>query len=98
MAKPIIAIQFPSPAKPEMMHRALNFMEDVFRFAQDRDIASVSDIDHYGAGQFIVKISASRHLGKMQCEIFKLLREHMLEGDAVVSRLDRAKVPDARDV
>lgn len=71
-----------------MMHRALNFIEDVFRFAADTGIGSVDDIDHYRDGKFIVAVKAQRHLGKMHDEIGRLLRQHMLEGDAVVSRLD----------
>jgi hypothetical protein len=98
MAKPVIAIQFPSPATPQMMHRAMNFIEDVFRFAEDKAIGSVNDIDHYRDGRFIVTISASRHFGEMHREISKLLRQHMLEGNAVVSRPDRERVSNARDV
>jgi len=89
MAKPVIAIQFPHPAPPEMMHRAMNFIEDVFRFAKDNELGSVDDIDHYRDGRFTVTISASRHLGAMHRQISKLLRQHMLEADAVVSRPDR---------
>ena len=89
MAKPAIAIQFPSPATPELMHRALNFIEDVFRFTRDNGLGSVDDIDHYRDGCFIVSISASRYLGEVHREISKLLRQHMLDADAVVSRPDR---------
>ena len=95
MAKPIISIQFPSPAQPELMHRALNFIEDVYRFLRDNAAGSVDDIDHYRSGQFIVKPSSSRILGQVRNEIAKLLRQHKLEGDAVVSRLDGGH---ARDV
>jgi hypothetical protein len=95
MAKPIISIQFPSPAPPDLMHRALNFIEDVYRFLRDNAAGSVDDIDHYRSGQFIVKPSNSRYLGQVRHEITKLLRHHKLEGDAVVSRLDGER---ARDV
>ena len=91
MAKPVISIQFPSPASPELMHRALNFIEDVFRYARDNALGSVEDIDHYRSGQFLVTVTATRHLGSMLTEISRLLRQHMLEADAVVSRKDRVK-------
>jgi len=57
VAKPIIAIQFPSPAPTEFMHRALNFMEDVYRYLRDNPFGSVDDIDHYHTGQFVVRLS-----------------------------------------
>jgi len=98
MAKPVISIQFPSPATPELMHRAMNFIEDVFRYARDNAVGSVDDIDHYRSGQFIVRVTATRYLGGMLSEISKLLRQHMLEADATVSRLDRMRAADARDV
>ena len=85
--KPVIAIQFPNPATPELMGRALNFIEDVFRFVRENSLGSVQDIDHYREGRFLVTVSATRRLGDMRREISRLLRLHMLEKDAVVSRL-----------
>jgi len=98
VAKPVIAIQFPHPTTPELMHRAMNFIEDVFRYAEDNALGTVADIDHYRTGQFVVTLSASRHLGEMNREISKLLRQHMLESDAVISRLDRARSHNVGDV
>ena len=94
MAKPVVQIQFASPAPSEFMHRVLNFIEDVWRIARDQEIASVDDIDHYGVGTFIVRVSSTRHLGEVLSLISKLLKQHMLERDAAVTRLDRKKVTD----
>jgi hypothetical protein len=46
MAKPVLQLQFASPAPSELMHRALNLIEDVYRMAKDHGIGSVDDIDH----------------------------------------------------
>ena len=73
------------------MHRVLNFIEDVWRMARDQEIGSVDDIDHYGVGTFTVRVSSTRHLGEVLSLISKLLKQHMLERDAVVTRLDRRK-------
>ena len=70
------------------MHRALNFMEDVYRYLRDNPFGSVDDIDHYHTGQFVVTLSSSRHLGEVRQKLDKLLRHHKLEGDAVISRFD----------
>jgi hypothetical protein len=84
---PTIVLQFPSPASPELMHRVLNFVEDVWRFANDQKLGSVSDIDHYATGRFTVTVSTKRKLGDMQRAIQQLLSKHMLEHEAVVSHL-----------
>jgi hypothetical protein len=89
MAKPVLQIQFVSPAPSELMHRALNFIEDVYRMAKEQDIGAVDDIDHYGSGTFVVRVSSARQLGEMRSLVSKLLRQHKLEGDAVVTRQDR---------
>jgi hypothetical protein len=96
MAKPTLEIRFPPPPT-EVMHRALNFIEDVDRDARSQGIGAVDDIDHYGSGMFVVRIVASRHLGTMSSMIAKLLRQHMLEGYAIVERSDRAKASDRRN-
>jgi hypothetical protein len=68
------------------MHRVLNFIEDVYRGVKDRDIGSVSDIDHYGSGTFVVHASSSRYLGEVRALVSKQLKKHMLDADAVVTR------------
>ena len=90
MAKPTLHIRFPPPPT-EVMHRALNFIEDVDREARTQNIGAVDDIDHYGSGVFVIRVDASRHLGAMSSLIAKLLRQHMLEADATIERPDRAK-------
>jgi hypothetical protein len=69
------------------MHRVLNFVEDVWRYARDEKLGSVSDIDHYASGRFTVSVSTKRKLSDMERQIAKLLRTHMLTHDCVVSRL-----------
>jgi hypothetical protein len=88
MAKPILEIQFSPSASPCLVHRALNFIEDVFREAEGQNIGSINDIDHYGSGIFFVQVSSIRHLGKMHSLISKLLKKHMLETEAVVIKSD----------
>ena len=90
MAKPTLQIRFPRPPT-DVMHRVLNFIEDVDREARDQGIGAVDDIDHYGSGVFVARVVASRHLGAMSSLITRLLRHHRLEGNARVERLDRAK-------
>jgi len=86
MAQPVLKIQFPSPASPDLVHRALNFVEDVYRGANSQNIGSVDDINHYGSGIFLVQVSSTRHFGEMRLLISKLLKRHMLEAEAVVVR------------
>ncbi len=88
---PTLVLQFPSPASPDLMHRVLNFVEDVWRYARDEKLGSVSDINHYSTGRFTVTVSTKRKLGDMQRQIAKLLRTHMLTHDCVVSRLPSAE-------
>ena len=88
MAKPTLQIQFASPAPVELMHRVLNFIEDVWRIARNEGIASVSDIERYGAGTFVVQVSAPRHLGEVRAMITKCLKHHRLESKAAVTRVD----------
>jgi hypothetical protein len=90
MSKPIIHIQFASPAPPELMHRVLNFMEDVYRATRDAGTAETGDIDHYSTGLFIVRIASARRIGEVSSLVGKLLKQHHLESEAVVSRADRA--------
>ena len=89
MAKPIVIVQFPAPAPSDLMHRALNYIEDVYRELTEGDIGSVDDIDHYAAGRFVVRVASSRHLGEVISVISKLLDRHKLKEHAVVSRADR---------
>ncbi len=73
------------------MGRALNFIEDVHRIAQQEEIGTVDDIDHYASGCFVLRVSSSRRLGEMLSLVSKLLKQHMLENDAAVSRQGRPK-------
>lgn len=88
MPKPVLYIQFASPASSEFMHRVLNFIEDVYRDAGKSAIGTVDDIDHYGSGTFVVRVAATRHIGEMRALISRLLTRHMLEHDAVVTRVE----------
>ena len=91
MAKPVFMIQFPSPASPDLMHRVLNYAEDVFRGLRDKGIGSIDDIDNYASGCFIVRVSASRHIGEVSSLISSLLVHHNLESQGIVSRADHLK-------
>lgn len=86
MAKTIIHIQFPNPPPESFTLRAFNFIEDVYRLARDRGLGTIDDIDHYGSGLFVVRVSSSRYLGEMLSVIKKQLKHHMLESDATVTR------------
>jgi hypothetical protein len=86
MAKPSLHIQFASPASPDLMHRVLNFIEDVYRAVEEKGIGTVDDIDHYGAGLFVVRVAATRHIGEVRSLTTALLKRHMLEHDASVKR------------
>ena len=89
MAKPMLVIQFPSPASSDLMGRVFNFLEDVHRGLMGTTFGSVeSDIDHYASGRFVVRVSSARHLGSVSSLISKLLKQHNLESDATVSRAD----------
>jgi len=90
VAKPTFVIQFPSPASPDLMHRVLNFVEDVYRELRDRRIGFLDrDIDHYASGRFVVRVSSSRYLGDVSSLISNLLGQHNLGNDAIVTRADR---------
>jgi len=93
MAKPILKIQFPPSASPCLAHRVLNFIEDVSREAEGQHIGSVGDIDHYSQGGFFVQVASKRHLGSMHSLVSKLLKQHMLEADAVVIRSGEDEAP-----
>ncbi len=88
MAKPIIIIQFPHPAPSEIMHRALNLIEDLHREADTRKLGSFDDMDHYGNGKFIFRVSAKRKIGEILSVIKKQLEHQNLSESAVVSRED----------
>jgi hypothetical protein len=90
MAKTVIHIQFPSPPPENLTLRAFNFIEDVYRLARDQGLGTIDDIDRYGSGLFVVRVSSSRHLGEMLSVIKKQLKHHMLEGDATVTRHRRS--------
>lgn len=71
------------------MHRVLNFVEDVWRHANEFSLGSVSDIDDYANGRFTVTVFKKRKLADMQRAIQRLLRQHMLEHEVVVSRFGK---------
>jgi hypothetical protein len=73
------------------MHRALNYLEDVYRGLRDKGVGSIDDIDRYASGRFVVRVSSSRHIGEVSSLISKLLDHHNLENEAIVSRADRTK-------
>ncbi len=97
MAKPALQIRFVSPAPVTFMHRVLNFTDDVYRIARQQGIGSLDDIDRYGDGIFVVRVSSTRHLGEVLSVINKLLKQHRLERDAEVVRLDRKRQLATRD-
>ena len=97
MAKPTLQIRFASPAPVTFMHRVLNFTDDVYRIARQEGIGSLDDIDRYGNGTFVVRVSSTRHLGEVLSLIQKLLKQHRLERDAEVVRLDRKSQRVTRD-
>jgi len=86
MAKTVIHIQFPNPPPDSFTLRAFNFVEDVYRAARDQGLGTIDDIDRYGSGLFVIRVSSSRQLGGMLSVIKKQLKHHMLEGDATVTR------------
>lgn len=91
MPKPSVLLKFQSPAPPDLMHRVLNFVEEVHVEAQRKGIGAIRDIDHYAAGEFPVELTSSRHLGEVKTLIARLLRNHHLESEALVLRPDRPK-------
>jgi hypothetical protein len=84
-------LKFPSPASSDVMHRVLNFIEDVDREIQRAEIGAVRDINHYASGEFLVDISSTRRLGEVNSVISRLLKHHHLEQQATIVRSDRAK-------
>jgi hypothetical protein len=72
---------------PDLMHLVLNLLEDVWRYANEYSLGPVSNIDHYADGRFTVSVSTKRGLGEMQLALRKLLRQHWLENQVVVSRV-----------
>lgn len=84
---PALVLQFPTPASPELVHRVLNFVEDVCRLVTAQDLGSVSQINHYSIGRFVVTVSKKDKLGETQLQIQKLLRRHLLVSECVVSRI-----------
>lgn len=78
------------------MHRVLNFVEDIYRLVEKPGLGSVRDIDHYGNGCFTVRVASARHLGEVSTTVLRLLRQHMLEQDAVVNRSDRKRPVEAK--
>ena len=56
---------------------------------EGKNIGAVDDTNHYASGRFVVRVHARRRLGEALSVVTKLLRQHKLENDAVVSRLDR---------
>jgi hypothetical protein len=88
MAKPVLIIEFAAPPPPGLAHRLFNFLEDTDRVARRHNIGALDEINRYGSGRFIARISASRHLWEMKQLITRLLEQHMLTTEAVVSRAD----------
>ena len=86
MGKPTLQIQFPPAASTEFMHRVLNFIEDVHRTIDSQALGSIANSDNYGSGGFYVSVASTRHLGEVNTAISRLLKQHMLAGDAVVTR------------
>jgi hypothetical protein len=86
-----LAIQFPATASPEYVHRVLNLVEEVYRGVLEAGIGSMDDeIDRYGSGRFLVNVTSPRHIGEVSALISTLLRKHLFDDDAVVTRTDRA--------
>jgi hypothetical protein len=86
MAKLAIHIQFPNPPPQDLPLKAFNFLEDIYRVAQDQNLGTIDDIDHYGSGLFVVQVASARHLGEMLAVIKKQLKKHMLQSEATVTR------------
>ena len=80
----VFEVRFPSPASPDLMHKALNFIEDVYREVEALGVGEVSDIDHYGNGVFTITLTRNRQAGTIRKLLIKSLSHHMLTHDAIV--------------
>jgi hypothetical protein len=88
MAKPTIVVKFPHPADSGIVHRALNFIEDVYRQTENLNLASVEDIDHYRDGEFTITVTAKRNIGEVMQIVRKQLNQHNLMDLATIKRDD----------
>ena len=73
------------------MHRILNFIEDLHCKAKRDGLGNVTDIDHYGSGNFQVNYSSRRTLGPLRQLASKLLVRHNL-ADELVTPISKSHV------
>ncbi|MCU7805090.1 MAG: hypothetical protein KZQ92_23050 [Candidatus Thiodiazotropha sp. (ex Lucinoma borealis)] len=89
MLKEAIKIQFPQEPDPNVRNRALNYIEDIFRYLEDRQLGTIDEIDSYANGEFIVKIKSKRNLGEIKHEIIRVLNKHNLSGEGTIKLITR---------
>ena len=97
MSKTAIKINFPQDANPDVKNRALNYVEDVFRYLEDHQLGTIDNIDCYLNGEFFVKIKSKRLLGEIKSEIVYLLNQHNLSGEGIVNVVTRKPVQGELD-
>lgn len=71
-------LQFPQNADSNISHRALNYIEDIYRYLENRQLGTIEDIDNYLGGEFYVKLESKRCLGEVKKEIKRQLIKHNL--------------------
>lgn len=89
MLKEAINIKFPQDPDPNIRNRALNYIEDIFRYLEDHQLGTIDEIDSYSNGEFIVRIKSKRKLGEIKREIIRLLNQHNLAGEGAINLIAR---------
>lgn len=78
---------FPPNADSDLMHRVLNYMEDVYRYLQNRQFGSIENIDHYSNGIFGVNIKSKHLRGEVKSELIRQLKKHNLNEIGVIENV-----------
>lgn len=90
MLRDAIQIQFPQSPDPNIRNRALNYIEDIYRYLEDRQLGTIDEIDSYSNGEFIVRIKSKRSLGEIKREIIRILNQHNLSKEGTINLIARS--------
>ncbi|MEW8072812.1 MAG: hypothetical protein AB2826_20545 [Candidatus Thiodiazotropha sp.] len=90
MLKEAIQIDFPQDPDPNIRNRALNYIEDIFRYLEDHQLGTIDEIDSYSNGKFIVRIKSKRKLGEIKREVIRVLNQHNLSIEGTINVISRS--------
>jgi hypothetical protein len=86
-------IRFVMPVDGTSIDKVRNFGEELMRTMRDQELGDVSDPDT-AIDELSISLRSRRHLGQVRKLIRKLLVQHYLDADAVVTEVSISRQKD----